>query len=268
MAAVWPVDSHTLAKHELLRRYPGAWFPILTFQGYHGRVGYIDGFSGPGIYEGGEPGSPLIALRTLVEHPRFDQLAKTEFVFLFIEKDRARFESLRSEIQKFWAAVPTGQPPNVKYQVANAEFADVAEELVAKLGANGRQIAPTFAMIDPFGWKGVPMKIIAELLAAPRTEVFFTFMYDSINRWIEHPEPAIPGTRCTSPSGSIVPYSAASRAAKTTGSTRCSGPSGRSSGPLSISFRRSAGRSGAVSPDASSQAARTGHQGMRGKGGS
>jgi hypothetical protein len=36
-----------------------AWVPILTR--YYGRVVYIDGFAGPGIYVGGEEGSPIIA---------------------------------------------------------------------------------------------------------------------------------------------------------------------------------------------------------------
>lgn len=68
---IWPLDQHTRAKHELLRRYLGAWFPILTYAGYHGRVMFLDGFAGPGIYSNGEPGSPIIALNTLVNHRVF-----------------------------------------------------------------------------------------------------------------------------------------------------------------------------------------------------
>lgn len=54
---VWAAEPHTLAKHELLRRYLGGWFPIMT--SYHRRVIYLDGYCGPGTYEDGEPGSPL-----------------------------------------------------------------------------------------------------------------------------------------------------------------------------------------------------------------
>ena len=72
---VWPLDPHTAAKHAILRRYLDAWIPIMSR--YHGRVLYIDGFAGPGIYEHGEPGSPLIALDAAcpgAERPRRDVL--------------------------------------------------------------------------------------------------------------------------------------------------------------------------------------------------
>lgn len=50
---IWPLDPHTLAKHEILRRYLEAWFPIVGR--YSHRIVYIDGFAGPGRYAGGEP---------------------------------------------------------------------------------------------------------------------------------------------------------------------------------------------------------------------
>ena len=80
---VWKIEEHTKAKHEILKRYLGAWFPILST--YSDRIIYLDGFAGPGVYEGGEDGSPVIALQTAVNHvlaPRFK-----EITFFFIEKD-------------------------------------------------------------------------------------------------------------------------------------------------------------------------------------
>ena len=58
---LWPIGPHTKAKHEILKKYLQRWFPILNK--YYKRVAYIDGFCGPGRYEGGELGSPLIALK-------------------------------------------------------------------------------------------------------------------------------------------------------------------------------------------------------------
>ena len=46
---IWQIEDHTKAKHALLRRYLGGWFPVLTAQGYNRRVIYLDGFAGPGI---------------------------------------------------------------------------------------------------------------------------------------------------------------------------------------------------------------------------
>lgn len=43
---IWSLDSHTIAKHEILKRYLQRWFPIVTK--HHNQVIYVDGFCGPG----------------------------------------------------------------------------------------------------------------------------------------------------------------------------------------------------------------------------
>src|SRR2546425_7543157 len=92
---IWSIDAHTRAKHEILRRYLQAWFPILAT--HHGRVIYVDGFSGPGRYEAGEPGSPLIALQVAIDHK--DRL-RGEVIFLFVDTRRDRVEHLKIELTK------------------------------------------------------------------------------------------------------------------------------------------------------------------------
>ncbi len=89
---VWRAEPHTLAKHELLRRYLGGWFPIMT--SYHQKVIYLDGYCAPGQYEGGEPGSPLIALKTLLDHTYGKNMTGKQFLFLFNDDDEARTEQL------------------------------------------------------------------------------------------------------------------------------------------------------------------------------
>lgn len=181
---VWELEPHTKAKHELLRRYLGAWFPILTSSGVNKRVLFMDGFAGPGIYSNGEHGSPLIALATLVDHSHFDRLTMTEFVFVFVEADRDRFQSLTREIEHFWASRSGGKPANVTVHLRCDEFKDVATELVGLAEEQKKQLAPTLAFIDPFGWSGVPMQTIRDLLSFDRCEVLFNFMFDSVNRFV------------------------------------------------------------------------------------
>ena len=77
---LWHLERHTKAKHEILRRYLQAWFPIMGR--WNGRILYIDGFAGPGEYLEGEPGSPVIAINTAIEH---GLKLNTELVFRFIE---------------------------------------------------------------------------------------------------------------------------------------------------------------------------------------
>lgn len=184
-STTWPLRRHTRAKHELMREYLKAWFPILSANGREERVLFLDGFAGPGIYEGRKLGSPLIALKTLVTHDSFPRLATTTFDFVFVEKRRDRFERLQAEVAGFWLQ-RGGQPGNVRVHLYNEEFVTVARDSLPEL----RRSAPLFAFVDPFGWKGTPMSIIRDRLASDRCEVLFTFMSDQVNRFVTVSEEA------------------------------------------------------------------------------
>jgi hypothetical protein len=70
---LWKLEPHTAAKHRILRSYLNAWLPILSK--YNSRLVLIDGFAGPGEYEGGEPGSPLIMLDAFLSHAYKDLIS-------------------------------------------------------------------------------------------------------------------------------------------------------------------------------------------------
>jgi len=188
--SIWPLEQHTKAKHELLRRYLAAWFAILGVQ-WNPKVVFLDGFAGPGVYANGEPGSPLVALSTLVNHSYFGRWDSTEFVFLFIEKDAERYSSLEREVERFWSAQPAGQPRNVRVRLFNDELAAVAEDIVAEARERNWRLAPTLAFIDPFGWSGVPLRLISELLSFEKCEVLFNFTFDSVNRFVGDERPGV-----------------------------------------------------------------------------
>jgi len=49
-------------------------------------------------------------------------------------------------------------------------------------------LAPSFFFIDPFGFKGIPLPIIKEILSFPKTEILFTFMARDLNRFLDSPK--------------------------------------------------------------------------------
>lgn len=175
-SALWAQEPHTAAKHELLRMYLGAWFPILG--GINGRVVFLDGFAGPGMYQGGELGSPLIALSALIDHSYFSRLSGCEFFFVFNELDAERFNLLRRALHSDEKR-RGGWPSNVTVTATNESFGTVARELASL----GRRLAPTFAFIDPFGYKDLEMSILADLMAADSCELFCYFDHNSANRF-------------------------------------------------------------------------------------
>jgi len=173
---VWKIEPHTRAKHDILRSYLNAWFPIIGR--YSHRAIFIDAFAGPGVYEDGSPGSPIIALRTLLDHSALANLGSCTFYFLFIESDEKRFSQLELEISNLGSL-----PSNIKILTRNSGFAAVADELATLSRDKNQGLAPTLAFVDPFGISGIPLNLIAELLASDKSELLITFMADHLNRF-------------------------------------------------------------------------------------
>ncbi len=168
----WKIQLHTKTKHAILREYLKAWFPILAR--WNRRIIYYDGFSGSGGYSGGEEGSPLIALNVAQDC----NLPNTEIVFVFVESNKKRAESLRKSIeQEKW-------PNNFRYEVYDGESENVLSNILDYLEKEDFRIAPTFAFIDPFGVKGASFSIVKRLLENPKCEVLITFMTGTIRRFV------------------------------------------------------------------------------------
>ena len=169
----WTLDPHTEAKHAILRKYLGAWFPIIT--SCSKKVIVVDGFTGPGEYKDGQDGSPIIAIKTFMEHSvKMD----AEVIFFFIEKDKDRCECLKKKLKKF------KMTSNVKYHVECSEFSTVIKSVLDDLASKGQKLAPSFFFIDPFGYKDIPMSLIKRIMSYEKCEVFINFMYEEINRFI------------------------------------------------------------------------------------
>lgn len=184
----WALPDHSAAKHEMLRRYLQAWYAKLASTGARRRgsqLNYIDAFAGPGIYDGGEPGSPIVALTTLVDHSAFVNWANVQFFFYFVNKDEETHESLMTQVEALWARREGGCPPNVKVRFELKSFFDTVEELNEISAARGGAVIglPTFAFVDPFGFSDLPIASLCTLLRTGSCEVLFNFMYNDINRF-------------------------------------------------------------------------------------
>jgi len=143
------------------------------------RLLLVDGFCGPGRYETGEDGSPLIMLKTLLEHDAFERMAEVEFLFLFIEHDKRRVEHLEGELESIEL------PANVTVMVEHGEFESTFGEIVEDVaGKQGRTLVPTFAFIDPFGYTKAPMSLAGQFLTFERCEALIFLPLSFIVRFV------------------------------------------------------------------------------------
>jgi len=176
--AIWKAPSpHTKAKHRILKQYLQAWFPILGTK--NKRAVYIDGFCGPGRYENGDLGSPIIALNAAINCPIE---IRANLVFRFIDNDNEITTKLESELDKI------RRPSNFNVKVLCADFQEVIEKFLDHYEGKGRKVPPTFLFIDPFGIKGVPFSLVDRLLKLPKCEVLINFMVEALNRCLSSPD--------------------------------------------------------------------------------
>lgn len=158
-------------KHAILSKYFGAYTRALArvVNAFH----YIDGFAGPGRYQGTHPGSPLLVLQLLSQQKR-------PFAASLVENDPALHAQLASEVN---------QHPTVDHQVEQpyvlrGRFEDFISEILARPIYRRYQRVATFAFVDPCGVTGVRMSDLVRLLSLPYGECLLFWNYDGINRWL------------------------------------------------------------------------------------
>lgn len=176
---LWKIAPHTTAKHTILKRYIEAWAPILSQSGRDKKLVYIDGFAGPGEYEDGEDGSPVVVLKALKNHSRQKDF-KAEFVNVFIEICNERAQHLQDTIRRRVEPLP----PWIKYDIDVKDFNQDVGELIRDIEAKGLSLAPALSFVDPFGWKDLNYDILSDLMKFNKGELLITFMAGFLERFV------------------------------------------------------------------------------------
>jgi len=173
-----PITPHTQAKHKILRLYLEAWIAILSRQsskvGGRGKeILFVDGFAGPGIYETGEPGSPIIAISAALSH---GEDLPVPVRFLFIEQREDRHRSLQTELEKL--SEPIANCSTIR--LSSPVQGDCATELgrvLDECSRSSQKFGPALVFLDQFGYSQVPMELIGRIMEHPQCEVFSYLNY-------------------------------------------------------------------------------------------
>jgi three-Cys-motif partner protein len=174
----WPCEKHTGAKHDIYRRYLERWFPILlNGSNAYPSVTYAEGFSGPGVYSGDELGSPVIAMRALIDNvPATKGVAR----FAFIDDDQRCVDMLWQTLR---AAFP--ERPRIDaampVKIVKGTCAAHLEATLDEMNAWGQ---PIFANLDSWGNAPVPYKLLQRLAANVSSEVIVTLFPQHFVRFV------------------------------------------------------------------------------------
>lgn len=166
----------TKLKHGVLETYLPAYWRILgkTAPGFI----FIDGFAGPGRYQDGSKGSPLLAME-LVAGQRSKWSLMIPVYFAFIEADKGAVGQLEK------AALPLAKDLGLNEPlIKHGSFQEHIFPILRILEGKCQRMCPTFIFIDPFGYKDVPLNLIAKLASARNRELFITFMSQPMARFL------------------------------------------------------------------------------------
>jgi three-Cys-motif partner protein len=181
---LWAREEHTKAKHELLLAFFNMWVSVhsgyFASQENGGLVRIYDGFAGPGVYAGGEPGSPLIIMRALCTNTNLlVRWKRVRYDIHFVEKDRARAELLETKLKEFEAAMRNRGPgwtERVHWSVTYGLYEDNVPQPVAEPSA-------LFLFLDPFGYSHAPMTLTQNLVQQPKSDTLVFLPLSFVNRF-------------------------------------------------------------------------------------
>ena len=156
-------------KADIVASYFAAWSSIMAKRAE--RIGYFDFFAGPGRYKGGETSTPLLILKRAIASK--DLAAR--LVTVFNDANPEFTKSLQEEIDQLEGIERLTYKP----QVFTGEITDELVEQYEKM-----QTIPALSFIDPWGYKGLSLRLIRAVIKDWGCEVIFFFNYNRINMGI------------------------------------------------------------------------------------
>lgn len=180
----WEYGEQTKIKHQVLRYYIPQWLGVLS--SFNKRLNYIDGFGGIGAYHTDKDLKGEKYLSRSYGSPVFSTLAINEFQMtghikeaniLIIDTNKKNLTNIRIILKAEGI-----DPERVDY--INGDFDKNINKLLDKV----EKLAPTFFVVDPFGYSQIKINTLKRIMMGHRrSEILLNFMYNGIQRGISCP---------------------------------------------------------------------------------
>lgn len=162
------VRENSVVKTKIVSKYFWVWAKIISGKTPTDRIAYIDLFAGPGRYEDGTKSTPLLVLEQAIKDEKF----RNKLVVLLNDADANHAASLKTDVAALPGVDTLKYPPRIDNRI-------VGEELANWL--HGTNLVPTFCFIDPWGYKGLSLRLINAVVKDFACECVFFFNYNRIN---------------------------------------------------------------------------------------
>lgn len=162
-------------KARIVAKYFAAWANVIMPSAlrYGGRIAYVDLYAGPGRYRDGSASTPIMVLETAIADPKLSNLLVT----YFNDVDNNNTSSLQNEIDKLSGIEKLKYKPTVSCNSVDED---------AEKYFNETKLVPSFTFIDPWGYKGLSLKIVNGVIKDWGCDCVFFFNYNRINAGISN----------------------------------------------------------------------------------
>lgn len=172
--------AHSRAKVEFYEKYLERYLPIMSLTKYVNTINIYDVFCGRGVYENGGEGSPVRALKAIVETKK-KYPSNTTFILRLNDYDQNNIDSVKQYIAQ--------EVPDYR-QYCDVKFASVdAESLldnIANWMTKTRNDERNLLFIDPYGYKTIHKDTIEKLMRNGKTEIILFLPVSFMHRFKDY----------------------------------------------------------------------------------
>lgn len=132
------------------------------------RISYIDLFAGPGRFSDGTTSTPLLVLEKAIQ----DEVMRQRLVTIFNDKDENNTNSLSEAIDQLPGVHTLKYRPHVSTHEVGEHIVKMFEQM---------KLAPTLFFVDPWGYKGLSLRLVNSVIKDWGCDCIFFFNYNRIN---------------------------------------------------------------------------------------
>ena len=168
-------SEQSAIKSAIIKKYFWVWAKVMLSAAQSDRIAYIDLFAGPGRYEDGKSSTPLLVLESAINDS--DNGFRNRLVTLFNDKDEANVSALQQSINSVEGIEKLKYKPQVINKEVGAEIVKMFESM---------NLIPTLFFVDPWGYKGLSLRLINSVLKNWGCDCVFFLNYNRINMGVNN----------------------------------------------------------------------------------
>ncbi len=170
--------EQSYVKSVIVAKYFDVWANVIistqkSYPSHPQKIAYIDLFAGPGRYEDGTQSTPLKILTNAINKPDL----RERLVTIFNDKDEENYKLLEKTISE----IPSIDKLKYRPQIYNQEVGDEIVKMFEEMN-----LIPTLFFVDPWGYKGLSLRLVNSVLKDWGCDAIFFFNYNRINMGIDN----------------------------------------------------------------------------------